>query len=220
MTRTRKWVSGTAVLVLIVLVAGWFLLVSPKKADAAALQASALTQQGTNDGLRAKVAQLKAQDAAKPQQEAKLATFRQQVPETPAEPTLVRKLSALAKQANVEFESLNVVNPAGLNVPNAPVADKDTVLEQITVTMTVQGSYYSVERFLNLIEGLKRVMIITGFTGNAISDASQGATADPTLHKFVISARVFTTTNPAAPAPGTATTTKPSSGNASPTTVQ
>ena len=171
MTRTRKWVSGTAVLVLIVLVAGWFLLVSPKKSDAAALQASALTQQGTNDGLRAKVAELKAKDAAKPQQEAKLATFRQQVPETPAEPTLVRKLSALAKQANVEFESLNVVNPAGLNVPNAPASDKDTVLEQITVTMTVQGSYYSAERFLNLIEGLKRVMIITGFTGNAISDA-------------------------------------------------
>ena len=31
MTRTRKWVSGTAVLVLIVLAAGWFLLVSQER---------------------------------------------------------------------------------------------------------------------------------------------------------------------------------------------
>ena len=72
MTRTRKWVSGTAVLVLLVLVAGWFLLVSPKKADAANLQASVLSQQSSNDGLRAKIAQ----DGMLKEQDRYLATLR------------------------------------------------------------------------------------------------------------------------------------------------
>jgi Tfp pilus assembly protein PilO len=219
MTRTRKWVSGTVVLVLLVLVAGWFLLVSPKKADASNLQATALTQQGTNDGLRAKVAQLKAQDAAKPQQEAKLALFRQQVPENPAEAALVRKLSALSKQSGVEFESLLVVDPAGLNVPSAPAAGHDTVLEQITLSMTIQGSYYSGERFLNLLEGLKRVTLVTGLVVDATANASVGQPLDPSIHKFVITVRVFTTTDPA-PVPASPTTAAPATGNASPTTVQ
>lgn len=219
MTRTRKWVSGTAVLVLIVLAAGWFLLISPKKSEAASLQATALGQQSTNDGLRAKVSQLKAEDAQKPQQEAKLATFRQQVPQTPAEPALVRRLSAIAKQSNVFFESLNVVNPNGLNVPGAPAATKDNILEQITVTMTVEGTYYSAERFLNLIEGLKRVTLVTSVTINSAGDVSTGGTPDPTVHKYLITARVFATAD-GAPAAGTGSTAAPSSGNATPTTVQ
>jgi Tfp pilus assembly protein PilO len=215
MTRTRKWVSGTAVLVLIVLAAGWFLLVSPKKSDAATLQQTALAQAATNDGLRAKVASLKAQDAQIPQQEAKLATFRQQVPETPAEPALVRQLSALAKQSGMLFEALNAANPAGLNVPSAPVAAKDNSLNQMSITMTVEGTYYSAERFLDLLESMKRVMIVTGITGNTTSDVQN----DPTSHKYTISARVFTTTTSGAPAAG-ATATAPASGSASPTTVQ
>jgi Tfp pilus assembly protein PilO len=215
MTRTRKWVSGTAVLVLIVLAAGWFLLVSPKKSDAATLQQSALAQAATNDGLRAKVAALKAQNAQIPQQEAKLATFRQQVPQTPAEPALVRQLSALAKQSGVIFEVLDAANPAGLNVPSAPSAAKDNSLNQMSITMTVEGSYYSAERFLDLLESMKRVMIVTGISGNTTSDVQN----DPTSHKYTIMARVFTTTNTGATAAG-ATSTAPASGNASPTKVQ
>jgi Tfp pilus assembly protein PilO len=220
MTRTRKWVSGTAVLVLIVLVAGWFLLVSPKKADAANLQANVLSQQSSNAGLRVKIAQLKAEDAQRPQQEAKLALFHQQVPQTPAQPALIRQLSALAKQTGVEFEALTVVNPNGLNVPQAPAAEKDTVLEQITVTMTVQGTYFACERFINLVEGLKRVTLITGLLIKSTADTPAGTAVNPSLHRFTITARIFTTTDPAAPAAGATPTTAPSSGNASPTTVQ
>ena len=221
MTRTRKWVSGTAVLVLIVLVAGWFLLISPKKSDAASLQSQALGVQATNDGLRAKVADLKAKAAAKPQQEAKLALFRQQVPETPAEPSLVRTVSGIAKQANVQFESLNVVNPTGVNVPAAPAAEKDTVLKQMTVTMTVEGSYYAAERFLNLVEGLKRVMLVTGVNIVNLSDVQKNGGPDTTQHKYIITARVFLATNPPAGAVVAPTTTAPAtSGNATPTTVQ
>jgi|BarGraIncu00222A_1022003.scaffolds.fasta_scaffold00264_20 Tfp pilus assembly protein PilO len=215
MTRTRKWVTGTAVLVLIVLAAGWFLLVSPKKSDAATLQQTALAQAATNDGLRVKVAALKAANAQIPQQEAKLATFHQQVPETPAEPALVRQLSALAKQSGMLFEVLNAANPAGLNVASAPVAAKDNSLNQMSITMTVEGSYYSAERFLDLLESMKRVMIVTGISGNTTSDVP----GDLTIHKFTINARVFTTTTSGAPAAG-ATSTAPASGNASPTKVQ
>ena len=96
--------------------------------------------------------------------EAKLALFRQQVPETPAEPTLVRAAlgAILGAMAEVEFQSLNVVDPAGLNVPSAPLRTSDTVLDQITGTMTVGQLLQRRSRFLNLVEGLKRVTIVTG----------------------------------------------------------
>lgn len=216
MTRTRKWVSGTAVLVLLILVAGWFLLVSPKKADAASLQSAALAQQSTNDGLRTQVALLKAQDAQKPQQEAKLASFRQQVPETPAEPALIRQLAAFAKRCNVELDQLTVVNPAALTVPGAPVATDHTLLEQVTVTFVIQGSYFNAERFLNLVEGLKRVMLVTGITVDSAGTFGAHEAPDPSRHKFTVAARVFVATNPPtgykpaitpAPAPAAASST-------------
>lgn len=219
MTRTRKWVSGTAVLVLIVLVAGWFLLISPKKSQAASLQTQALGQQATNDGLRAKVAQLKAEAALTPQQEAKLALFRQRVPETPAEPALVRRMSAIAKQANVQFEAFTVVNPTGVNVPNAPAAERDTVLQQMTVTLTVEGSYYAAERFLNLVEGLQRVTIVSGVNINSVGDIAKNGAPDPTIHKYVITARVFLATN-GAPVASSTTTGPATTGTTSPTKVQ
>ena len=219
MTRTRKWVSGTVVLALVVLVAGWFLLVSPKKADAASLQAAALAQQSTNDGLRAKVSQLKAQDAQRPQQEAKLAKFRQQVPETPSEPALIRHLNALAKQTQVEVETVSVINPAGLQVPGAPAAEDHTQLEQITLSFVIQGSYFNAERFLNLIEGSGRVMLVTGLSIDKTAILGKDAAVNTSIHKYTITARIFVATNPPAGSkPVTAPSTAPA--NASPTTVQ
>ena len=94
------------------------------------------------------------------------------------------------------------------------------MLEQITVTMTVQGSYFACERFLNLVEGLPRVTLITGMLIKSSADTPTGQTLNTSIHRFTITARIFTTTDPAAPAAGATPTTAPSSGNASPTTVQ
>ena len=37
MTETRKWSAGAVVLIVAIVAAGWFLLVSPKRSDAADL---------------------------------------------------------------------------------------------------------------------------------------------------------------------------------------
>ncbi len=45
MTKSRTWTVGTAVLVVLILLAGWFLLVTPKRSHAADLQAQAARRQ-------------------------------------------------------------------------------------------------------------------------------------------------------------------------------
>jgi hypothetical protein len=51
MTVTRKWSLMAAVLVLAIVAGGWFLLVSPKRSDAAALRADIVTQDEANERL-------------------------------------------------------------------------------------------------------------------------------------------------------------------------
>src|SRR5512133_661484 len=97
MTVMRKWSLLTAVRVLAVLAAGWFLLVSPRRGDAAALRAQTVSKQKQNAGLQSQIAALKEQAKDLPKLQAQLAVIRTQLPADPQLPKLVRDLSALAK---------------------------------------------------------------------------------------------------------------------------
>ncbi|MDT5012555.1 MAG: hypothetical protein QOH57_4172, partial [Mycobacterium sp.] len=65
---------------LAVLVAGWFLLVSPTMASAADSRAAAGKQLSTNEGLRAQIASLQGLAAQLPRQQADLNRLQQRVP--------------------------------------------------------------------------------------------------------------------------------------------
>jgi Tfp pilus assembly protein PilO len=161
MSRIRQWTLGTAVLVILMLVAGWFLLISPQKGDAASLNDQTQSQQAHNAQLQLQLAQLKAQNATLPQQEALLAAIQQHIPvSTPALPALVRTFSAAAATAGVTLTSLS---------PNSPVEyptnqTTNPVLWEATIAVTATGSYFSVERFVAAIEGMQRSVMVTGFT--------------------------------------------------------
>ena len=94
MSLTRKWSLLAAVLVVAIFAAGWFLLIAPKRTEANDLKTQAATQERDNAALVQKLAELKAQQAELPQQRAKLAVFRTQIPDNPALPSLVRNLTA------------------------------------------------------------------------------------------------------------------------------
>ena len=82
MTMTRKWSLLAAVLIAAILVAGWMLLISPKRSEAADLKVQTAAQQADNARLTQKLEVLKAQQADLPQQQALLATMEDPIPRT------------------------------------------------------------------------------------------------------------------------------------------
>lgn len=123
MNLTRKWSLLTAVLVVAVMAAGWFLLVSPKRSEAADLQQQASGQESENERLVQKLEVLKAQQADLPRQRARLAILETQIPDNPALPTLVRDLTAAGRKTGVQLGSLAPAVPVQLvaTVQGTPV---------------------------------------------------------------------------------------------------
>lgn len=124
MSVTRKWSLLAAVLVLAILAAGWFLLVAPKRSEAAGLRKQAVSQQDANARLLQQLEVLKAQQAELPKQRARLAVMRTQIPDNPALPTLIRNLTAAGRKVGVSIDTMAPAVPAPVVVaqPVAPVA--------------------------------------------------------------------------------------------------
>ncbi|MFC5999784.1 hypothetical protein ACFP6A_13775 [Quadrisphaera sp. GCM10027208] len=116
-TRTRVWVAGTVLLAVLISVAGWFLLISPKRAEAAELEQQTEATELSNQQLEARIAQLKEQFAELPQYQAELAAIQQAMPGDPALPTLVRTLDDMADRHEVTLMSLAPGQPAAVQQP-------------------------------------------------------------------------------------------------------
>jgi len=237
MTMTRKWSLLTAVLIVAVFGAGWFLLIAPKHDKVATLKTEAVTQQSANDRLVQQLAELKAQSLDLPKQKAALAVFTKQVPNNPALPSMIRDLTAAAKKTGATIVTIAPQDPVALAAaaPVAPVAappatdasdasaaDTDTAapapvaappapsLYQVPLKLKITGSYFELEQFINKLEGLRRSFLVSGFTLAANDSATAGTSADEV--GLDLDGRVFLApTVAAAPAP----TTPVASGNSS-----
>jgi Tfp pilus assembly protein PilO len=198
MTRSRQWTMGTAVVVLLILVGGWFGVVAPKHSSAADLRAQTTTQESTNLTLAAQVSMLKAQKAGLPAQEAKLATIRQHIPENPALPSFIRSLNALATASGVTLQTIAPVPPTANTSPLvSPAGTKPTgvvpQLQTVALTINLLGTYANLELFLNKLETLKRSFLVTGMQvtpGNGTTTGVTSSSGSPSL-AIILSARVF-----------------------------
>ena len=118
-TTPRTWIAGTVVLCLLISVASWFLLIGPKRAEAAELEQQTVDTNASNQQLQARIEQLKLQFAELPQRQAELAAIKQAMPEDPALPTLVRDLDAMATTTGVTLMSLAPGQPTPVAQPVA-----------------------------------------------------------------------------------------------------
>jgi Tfp pilus assembly protein PilO len=191
MSMTRRWSLLTAMLIVGILAASWFLLVSPKRSDAATLRASATEQKAKNDQLVQDLNQLKAQSLDLPTQRAELDVLGKQIPDNPALPTLIRNLTAAGKKVGVEVVSMKPSTPvAAVVTAPVPVAAPATTTEGGTTStadagaapapvaaappvaslyvlplgLEIKGSYFEIEQFINKLETMQRTFLLTGFT--------------------------------------------------------
>lgn len=227
MSLRQRWSILTLGLVVAVLVAGWFLLVAPKRGQAAELRDQKVAQEISNADLRTKIQLLAAQAKELPKQEARLAQLRTQIPAAPALPAFIRTLTAAAQRSGADLISVTPAPPepvtAGVaaNAPAAPVAGAAQApggLQAIPVSIRVGGRYPAMAEFLNKLEGLKRAFLVTGLTlkyekpeGAASQVVSRGPLDLQIQGRVYISAPTSATGARTVAAPGAAATPAPGS---------
>lgn len=161
LTKTRAWVAGAVVLSLLICVAAWFLLIAPKRAEAADLRTQATQAAQTNDQTRVRIATLKAEFAKLPQHEATLAQLRKGVPASDNLNEVTRALDAAAKANSMVLSSITPSAPAVVAPPAAPAqaapangatATPETGLVEIPLTVAVIGNFQNSEKFLQSVQ--------------------------------------------------------------------
>ena len=194
MEKMKQWSLLTALGVVGVMAAGWFLLVSPQHAHAKDLRTQAQSVQQSTAGLMTQVGQLKAQQKGVAAQQRTLMKIATQIPNNPALPTLIRQLSSAAHDTGVTLVSLAPAEPT-LVTPTVTTGAAPAPLAQIPITVQVTGSYFNIEGFFRAVEHLNRAMMAVSFTlapnlGGAASSGSNPAADPVTATPGALSAQV------------------------------
>jgi Tfp pilus assembly protein PilO len=222
MTKTRAWIAGATALGLLLSVASWFLLISPQRSEAASLREQATSQRAFNDEIKTKTKQLQAQFASLPARQAQLDEIRQQMPNNPALPSLVRSLSEHAESSGVNLESIAPTTPAPLAAAPAPgtptTAAPTAGIQQIQTTIGLTGTYAELTLYLQKVQRqMRRAVLIESVALAESTESTEGGQpaatevgASPPL-KLTITGKVFVLDPKAvAVATGATTATAPS----------
>jgi Tfp pilus assembly protein PilO len=174
MEKLKQYVVLAIVGCLVVLAAGWFLLVSPKRTQAADLRTQAAAEVTANAQLETQLQVLKAQAKDLPKQQARLAAVAAKIPSNPALPGLIRALTTASTSAGVELVSVTPsspvlvagATPAAAATTAAPSATDAGQLAAIPLTVNVVGGYFQAEQFVANLESLPRSMRVTNLKLN------------------------------------------------------
>ena len=206
MDKLKQWVVLTLVACVAITAAGWFLLVSPKRSEAAELRVQEQDQLAANAKLETELQVLKAQAAELPKEQAKLAAVAAKIPENPALPGLIRSLLEAAETSGVELVSITPAEPvlasppqpaavapeagaAQTTEPAAPPAVDPAApaaapvgpagqLASIPLGIEVVGEYFEIQGFLAAVEELTRAVRVENLQIAPGASPTAGQSAD------------------------------------------
>ena len=207
MDKLKQWVVLAVLASVVIMAAGWFLAVSPKRTEAADLRAQAAEQVAANSTLETQLQVLQAQAKELPKEQAKLAAVAAKIPDNPALPGLVRALLEASEASGVELVSISpgapelvvpveaevVAPPTPAQGQTTPPADPAAAapadatappspagqLANVPVSINVVGDYFEVQAFVAALETLPRALRLTtlDLTPGASPTAGEGAAA-------------------------------------------
>jgi Tfp pilus assembly protein PilO len=180
MDKLKQWVTLAVLASVVLLAAGWFLLISPKNGEANELRTQAASQVSANAALETQLSVLRAQAKDLPKKQAELAEVAAKIPDNPSLPALIRALTAASTSSGVEFVSVTPGQPvapvavapvvaepepaAAQTTPVAPVPAAPVVggaagtLATIPVALNVVGDYFDIAQFMANLEDLPRAL--------------------------------------------------------------
>jgi type IV pilus assembly protein PilO len=198
-----KWYAAAAMASVLVLLAGWFLLVSPQRQSAEDIGAQAEAQVAGNAVTQTKIDALKVQYANLPTLQKQLAVVQTHMPETANLPGLLRNLSAAATAAGVKLISVTPAAPSPLGTAAQSGKASDSGLsapggvQVIGVTLTVSGPFANTRLFLTTLEAMPRSFLVTGLAIARDTAGQSGSSSGTTTTKpgntltTTITGRVF-----------------------------
>jgi len=187
----RTWLGLGLLVAVLVVVAGWFTLISPMRADTASLVSQETDARAQNAVLTQKLVVLKKQKDGLPALRADLGTQVRGLPTSSGLPELTRQLTDQAKTARVGIKSLAVgavtavVKPAAAAGTSTAAAATTTAAGQlfaIPVTLTTTGPAKRQIAFLKALQqvGPRRALVIsTTFAPGGSASATGTAAAAP-----------------------------------------
>jgi Tfp pilus assembly protein PilO len=161
-----------------------FFLVLPKRAQVSDAQKHLDTVNNQTAQLKAKLRALVDAKAQAPAARKTLRRVDREIPPTADEPGLILLLRNAAERSGVDFTDLAV---------SAPVASSTSSFSTIPVSITIGGTYFSLDEFLFRIEKLPRAAKVLAGT---ISAATSGTTNELTMQ---ITMELYTSDTSAGP---------------------
>ncbi|NUU17660.1 hypothetical protein HP550_10420 [Cellulomonas humilata] len=202
-SKSGPWIAGTVIVSLLLVVASWFLAISPVMASTTAANESAVAQRDQNALLQNKIKVLKQQSLKLDEYRATLAGLQLRIPTTSALAEYQRQLAAIAALHSVTIASLTVatptqvvaaaaaapateevVDPAAATdgaapadgaVPAAPVSTTLQGFYELGVGIDVVGTYANVQAFLSDVQtNPGRILFVSALSGLSTTENPEG----------------------------------------------
>lgn len=203
MTTEKKWTFGAVAAVVLVLVASWFLLVSPQLSEAKTLSEETQAQEAANATLQTDIAVLEEQYKELPVKQAQLKALKQRVPATDELPLYIQDLTSTADKSGVAMLSVTPLTAVPLAAPDPAVAVEGTTtsappnpLLGMNVDIVVTGGFFQIQEFVNDLETLERYTLVSGMT--IASDDTAASSGDSPDLTATINARIYLSPEPVA----------------------
>lgn len=150
----RIWLFGGLLVIVGMIVASWFLAISPKLQEAEDVQGQADDMSVRLVALKREVAELKTKAAKEASYRADHDKYRAALPKGWSQSAFLRQLQASGTSVNVEVSGMTAGEPA-----KSP-ADPGVV--ELPITLTAEGTTTDLSRFLDRLQNVQpRAVLIT-----------------------------------------------------------
>lgn len=133
----------------LILVLGFVFAIRPQLAALGELQAQKQQAESELNQYKLRYQQLEAIKQEAGQLEVKLLNIKRAMPEGPELPSLMIEMQQLAEDSGLDFSNINF----------SPVSDKGSFGE-MSINMTLEGSFYTVLDWLQRLKGLSRKVVV------------------------------------------------------------
>lgn len=213
-TRTARWSAVTGLVCVIVLVATWFVLVAPRRSEAADLDDRRVQAEATNVGLQAKINELREQFGDLKAKRDELKAIRAELPPAADVADLVRSLSRLADASGIDLTSITPSTGTTLT----PASAAGPAVVSIPVSVEFTGTYTETTRFVRFVQlRLGRAFLLTELSvARADADTSTTTTSGTTAASVSATPTATPTTTATATPTSTSTSTTTPTGMPTP----
>lgn len=209
--KERLWLTGGTLVAVLLLVIGYFLLISPQRNQTSSVNSSIDTVRAQNFTLQQRINNLTAQNKELAKYQADLADLKLALPSTSGLPDFLRTLQSIGNGTLSDVVSLTVGPPTDLNRVaggsrakaagnggsatsggGAGTGGSTNGVYGLTITAQVSGSTSQLEQFLQQLQAVQpRAVLIsaisfgTGAGAAAVTGATGKATMQITMQAFV-----------------------------------